>query len=108
MQIELYIDGKKKIFTTPYVPMLARRKFFELMAQAEEREKREDPVTHKELLEEEDQMYSILSDIVFQGQFTLEQLYQGAEKEYIDQKLYEAIYGKRTTEGEKGNVETGK
>lgn len=90
MQIELYVDGKKKTFTTPFVPLLARRKYFEIMAKAEQRE--EQP-TFEEQMKEDDELYSILSDIVFKGQFTLEQLYEGASQEYLFQKLSEAIYG---------------
>lgn len=90
MQIELYIDGEKKTFTTPFTPMLAKRKYFELQAKAE---KREEQPTFEEQLQEEDEMNSILSDIVFKGQFTLEQLYEGASQEYVFQKLTEAIYG---------------
>ena len=37
MQIELYIDDEKKTFTTHVVPMLARRKYLEIEAAAEEK-----------------------------------------------------------------------
>lgn len=101
MQIEVFIDGEKKIFSTPFVPMLARRKYYEIQAIAEERE--EEPTT-RELLEEDDEMYSILTDIVFKNQFTLNQLLEGASKEYVDEKLREAIWGvKKKTEGNEGN-----
>lgn len=100
MQIELYIDGKKKTFTTPFVPMLAKRKFLEIQAKAEQRE---DKPTSQELIAEDDAIFSILSDVVFKGQFTLEQLYEGASKEYLDEKLLEAIFGVKPKEGnEKG------
>lgn len=105
MQIELVIDGKKKIFTAPFTPMLAKRKYFEIMAKAEKREK--EP-SFEEQLQEEDEINSILSDIVFKGQFTLEQLYEGASQEYVFQKLTEAIYGiKPKGKKEEGN-EAGK
>lgn len=90
MQIELYVDGKKKTFTTPFVPLLARRKYFEIMARSEQRKGQP---TFEEQLREDDEIYSILSDVVFKGQFTLEQLYEGASQEYIFEKLTEAIYG---------------
>lgn len=90
MQIELYIDGEKKLFSSPFVPMLAKRKYLELMARAEQRE--EDP-TFQQQLEEDDEMVSILADIVFDKQFTVEQLYKGASGEYVYRKLREAIFG---------------
>lgn len=91
MEIELIIDGKKKTFTTPFIPMLARRKFFEFRAKIEQKE---DAPTVQETIEEEDEMYSILTDVVFKGQFTLEQLYEGADRSYIDQKLSEVVNGR--------------
>ncbi|QGH35132.1 hypothetical protein GI584_14240 [Gracilibacillus salitolerans] len=99
MKIDLVIDGKTKTFTTPFVPMLARRKYFELMSKIEDSE--EETPTHQQLLDEEDELNSILSDIVFSKQFTLEQLYAGASKQYADEKLNEAISGK--IKSEKGN-----
>lgn len=51
-------------------------------------------LTPEEIVEMDDKLYSILTDIVFQGQFTLEQLYNGQSQEYINQKLLEAIGGK--------------
>lgn len=90
MQIEIYIDGEKRLFTAPFVPMLAKRKYLELMAKAEQRE--EEP-TFQEQLEEDDEMVSILADIVFDKQFTVEQLYKGASGEYVYRKLREAIFG---------------
>jgi hypothetical protein len=102
MKIELYFDGEKKLFTTPFVPMLAKRKFLEIEARAEQRE--EQP-TKQQQLDEDDEILSILSDVIFQKQFTLEQLYAGASKEYVDEKLIEAIYGvkPKKKEGEEGN-----
>lgn len=98
MQIELYINGEKKVFTAPFVPMLAKRKFLEIQAAAEERK---EPLSVKEQLEEDDAVLSILSDIVFNKQFTIEELYKGASKEYIDAKLFEAIYGVKPDEVKK-------
>ena len=100
MQIELYIDGEKKIFTAPFVPMLAKRKYYELQAKIEENEKE---LTPKEVLKEDDEYFSILTDIVFKGQFTLEQLYEGASAEYLREKMLEIIFGVKPKEGnEKG------
>lgn len=100
MQIELVINDEEKIFSVPYVPQLAKRKYLEIMAQAEEREGHP---TVKEQIEEEDAMYSILSDVVFKGQFTLDDLFKGASHEYNESKLQEAIFGKKTKGKEKGN-----
>jgi hypothetical protein len=102
MKIELYIDGDKKIFTAPFVPMLARRKYLEINSKMEQREKSPTP---EEIIEDNDSMYSILSDVVFKGQFTIEQLYEGASSEYADAKLTEAVWGIKPTlkEGEEGN-----
>lgn len=90
MDIELYIDGEFLKFSVPFVPMSARRKYLEVLA---ETEKNENP-SPEEVAELDDKLYSILTDIVFRGQFTLEQLYNGQSQEYIDQKLLEAIGGK--------------
>lgn len=105
MQIELVINGEKKVFTAPYVPMLAKRKYLELMAKAE---KREGPPTYEEQLQEDDELVSILADIVFEGKFTVDDVYRGASDEYIYQKLNEAIFGIRLKAEEKGNDEKGK
>lgn len=103
MKIELFIEGKKQTFTVPFIPMLARRKYYELMSEIEGKDKEVDP-TPQEILEEEDELHSILSDVVFQKQFTLEQLYAGASKKYVDDKLREAIFGtKPKKESEEGN-----
>ncbi|WP_270577994.1 phage tail assembly chaperone G [Caldibacillus thermoamylovorans] len=100
MQIELYIDGKKKLFTTPFVPMLAKRKYLEVLAKAEQRE----TTSTIEQLQDDDEIYSILTDIVFKGQFTLDQLYNGNSIEYIQMKMREAIFGIKEDDGgnEKG------
>lgn len=102
MKINLVIDGQKKTFTTPFIPMLARRKYYELMAKIEDQDPNEQP-TPQQILDEEDELHSILPDVVFNKQFTLEQLYTGASKEYVDQKLKEAIFGEKTEEVEEGN-----
>jgi hypothetical protein len=103
MKIELYIDGKKKVFTAPFVPMLAKRKYLEVNSKIESREHTPTP---EEIIDDNDAMYSILSDVVFKGQFTIEQLYEGASSEYADSKLTEAVWGIKPTtkrEGEEGN-----
>lgn len=101
MQIELLIDGQKKKFTAPFVPMLAKRKFLEIEARIEERT---EPLPLKEQIAEDDEIFAILTDIVFKNQFTLEQLFEGASKEYIDQKLTEAIFGiKPKKQDDEGN-----
>jgi hypothetical protein len=103
MQIELYIGDEKKIFVAPFVPMLAKRKFLEIEARAE---KREETPSKQQQIEEDDEILSILSDVVFKGQFTIQQLYEGASKEYVDEKLLEAVFGlkpKAKKDGEEGN-----
>lgn len=105
MQIELYIDGEKKIFTTPIVPMLAKRKFLEIMARAEKKaEENENYIpSHEEQLEEEDELIGILANVVFGGQFTVEQVYNGASDEYVYEKLREAVFGKKKVNSEGNN-----
>lgn len=101
MQIELFIDGEKKLFTVPFVPMMAKRKFLEIQANAEERE---DKLTSRELLEEDNEIMSILTEIIFQKQFTLEELFNGASQEYIDEKLQEGVFGiKPKKDNDEGN-----
>jgi len=104
MQIELTIEGKKKIFTAPFVPMMARRKYFEIEAKAEEREV-DQTFSARELIEEENETFSILVDIVFEKQFTIEELINGASKEYVDTKLTEAVFGvkPKKKKAEEGN-----
>lgn len=105
MQIELYIDGEKKIFTTPVVPMLAKRKYLEVMAKSEEKAKDENYIpTYQDQFEEEDEMVGILANVVFSGQFTVEQVYNGANDTYVYEKLREACFGqKKRIEGNEGN-----
>lgn len=102
MHIDLMIGGEKQTFSVPFVPMLAKRKYYEIQANAEERT--EQP-TVRELIQEDNEMLSILTDVVFKGQFTIEQLLSGASKQYIDRKLEEAIFGLTTKkkEQEEGN-----
>ncbi|MBB6451983.1 hypothetical protein HNQ94_000404 [Salirhabdus euzebyi] len=102
MIIELLIDGQKKTFTAPIVPMLAKRKYYEIMAKAENREGQ---ITYEEQMREDDEMYSILVDVVFKNQFTFEQLFEGATQQYAEEKLREAIFGikPKQKEDEEGN-----
>jgi hypothetical protein len=85
MIIKLQIDNEEKTFTTPFVPMLAKRKWLEY--QADE--------SNQESPEEYDKTISILTDIVFKNQFSLDELYSGASEPYVMDKLREAIYGKK-------------
>lgn len=95
MQIDIYIDGEKLTFTTPIVPMLANRKYLEIEAIADEKAKTDENYpSAKEQLEEENEMLAILCDVVFNNQFTVEQLIKGAEKDYVYSKLREAVFGK--------------
>lgn len=109
MKIELYYvnpetpDGKA-IFTAPIVPMLARRKFIELEAA---KEAKGDMKTEGYTPDEFDEMCTILTDIVFRNQFTLEQLIGGASEKYINDKLLEAVWGIKPSD-ELGNSEGNK
>lgn len=96
MQIDIYIDGKRKTFTTPIVPMLAKRKYLEIESIADEKAEadKEYSPSAKEQIEEENEMMAILCDVVFNSQFTVEQLIAGAEEGYIYSKLREAVFGK--------------
>lgn len=99
MKIDLYIDGQKKTFSTPFVPMLAKRKFLEIQAKEE---KMENPTT-EEILDLDEEMYSILTDVIFRNQFTLEELYNGAELKYVQDKLSEAVFGRKPKVDVEGN-----
>ncbi|WP_017726769.1 phage tail assembly chaperone G [Halalkalibacterium ligniniphilum] len=103
MKIELYIDGEKKLFMVPFVPMLAKRKYLEIEAKKEEK----GDATSGYTIDEFDEMCTILTDVVFQKQFTLEQLIAGASEEYANEKLLEAVFGikpeRELREGEEGN-----
>lgn len=106
MQIELYIDGENKIFTAPFVPMLAKRKFLAFEAKQEKRIEDEVPVTALHKLEEVDEMCMILADIVFNNKFTPAQLITGASEDYLYEKTAEAVFGikpKKKKEDEEGN-----
>lgn len=98
MKIELYIDGEKKLFATPFVPMLAKRKYLEIVAKSQEKGNEEYVPTAQEQLDEDDEMIGILSDVVFGGQFTLQQAYLGATNEYNYAKLREAVFGDKPIE----------
>jgi len=101
MQIELLIDGKKKLFTAPIVPMLAKRKYLEIEAKAAERE---DPITIRQQLDEDVEILSIISNVIFNNQFTNEQLLEGASEDYFREKLHEAVFGiKPKKKAEEGN-----
>lgn len=108
MNFELYIDGEKKIFTTPVVPMLAKRKYLEIEARNEKKRKEDKnyiPSPQKQL-EEEDEMVGILANVVFDGQFTVDQVYKGASDKYVYDKLREAVFGKppeENKEDDEGN-----
>ncbi|MCR6111753.1 hypothetical protein HXA35_15500 [Bacillus sp. A301a_S52] len=106
MKIELYIEGEKRLFTVPFVPMLAKRKYLE--CQIKMKEHGEAP-TPEQMLDEEDELIAILVDVVFKNQFTVDQLYEGASKPYIDSKLIEAIHGIKPKEElkEKGDEDEG-
>ena len=110
MKIELYIDGEKKIFSTPIVPMLAKRKYLEIESRNEQkREKAKEKgevyfPTAQEQLDEDDELVGLLADVIFDGQFTINQAYEGAENDYIYKKLHEAIFGKKEeVEDKEGN-----
>lgn len=111
MKIELYIDGEKKLFTTQVRPMLAKRKYLEIEAKAEEKAKKAKEngkeyyiPSAQDQIDEDDELVGILADVVFNGQFTVEQAYKGADNDYIYQKLREAVFGKpKENKGEEGN-----
>src|SRR5690554_6230746 len=107
MQIELYNNSEKKVFTAPFVPMLAKRKYLEVMAKSEEKMKNDAEYANsaKAQLEEENELLGILTDIVFKGQFTIEQLVNGADNDYVYAKLREAVFGEKPSneEDDSGN-----
>ena len=105
MQIELLIDGEKKIFTTPFTPMLAKRKYLKIQAEYEAKlkENKDHVPSPQDQLEEEDEMVAILANIVFGGQFTVEQVYLGADDKYVYDKLREAVFGEKLKEDKEGN-----
>lgn len=93
MQIDLYIDGEKKTFSAPFVPMAAKRKYLEVQASIEERKETAEQLSPKDIIEEDQEMASILTDIIFKDKFTLDELYNGASQKQIDDKLAEAVFG---------------
>lgn len=102
MKIELRIDGEEKVFTTPIVPYLAKRKYLKIQAAAEEKAKKDEnyfPST-QEQLDEEDEIVGILADVVFGGQFTVNQVYEGTSEEYMYSKIREAVFGETTHDNE--------
>jgi hypothetical protein len=107
MQIELRIDGDNKIFTAPFIPMLAKRKYWEFMAKHEKKLKEDKDYipSYEEQLKEEDEMVGILANIIFEGQFTIDDVYNGADSEYIYGKLQEAFFNKKPKKDDEGNKE---
>jgi len=105
MKIELIIDGKEKLFTTDMIPMLAKRKYMKLQANAEEKIKNNEYTTQTQL-DEEDELVGILANVIFKGQFTPDQVYEGASDDYVYSKVQEAIFGKQE-ETEQEEVEEG-
>lgn len=95
MKIELKIDGEEKVFTTQYVPHLAKRKYLKIQATEEEKVKKDEnyfPST-QEQMDQEDEIVGILANVAFGGRFTVNQAYEGASEDYIYQKVREAVFG---------------
>lgn len=109
MKIELRIDGEDKVFTTPYVPVLAKRKYLKIQSEAEKRVEKDENYfpSAQEQLDEEDEIVGILANIVFGGQFTVNQVYEGTSEDYMYGKIREAIFGDPEEtddeDGEEGN-----
>lgn len=95
LEIELYIDGQMKTFTVPFVPMMAKRRYLEIQEKAEENN---EEMTTSQQIEEDNQLISILSDIVFKNQFTVEDVISGASQEYVYGKIFEAVFGVKKDE----------
>lgn len=105
MKIELKIDGEYKVFTTDIVPNRAKRNYLKIQANTEKKVKEDEnyiPST-QEQMDEEDEIFGILANTVFGGQFTVDQLHDGAEDNYIYQKVREAIFGEAPKDGDEGN-----
>lgn len=100
MKIELKINKENKIFYTDMVPNRAKRKYLEMGAKTEKKvEKDENYVpSMQEQMDEEDEIFGILANTVFDGQFTVDQLHDGAESEYIYAKVREAVFGEPAPE----------
>ncbi|GAB2561139.1 phage tail assembly chaperone G [Gracilibacillus alcaliphilus] len=92
MHIEIRIDGELKTFTAPIVPVLAKRMYLKIEAENEKKGK-DYRATAQQQLDEETEMASILSDVVFGGQFTVDQLFNGVSDKYFYEKLREAVFG---------------
>lgn len=105
MKIELKIDGKNQIFTTDIIPNRAKRNYLKLQADIESKVQKDENYypSAKEQMDEEDEIFGILANTVFGGQFTVDQLHDGAETEYIYDKVREAVFGKTEEESESGN-----
>src|SRR5690625_1037987 len=91
MQITINIEGKEKTFTTSQVPMLARRKFLEIRAKEEEIHEEKSRIPAEKQIELENEMINILAEIVFNKQFTADELLSGVSDEYFDKKLHDDI-----------------
>lgn len=108
MKIELKIDGEEKIFTTDYVPHLAKRKYLKIQSDEEKKVNKDEnyfPST-QEQMDQEDEILGILADVVFDGQFTVNQVYEGASEDYNYQKVREAVFGEPSGDDE-GNDQGG-
>lgn len=108
MKIELKIDGEYKIFTTDIVPNRAKRNYLKIQAETEKKIEKDENYfpSAQEQMDEEDEIFGILAYTVFNGQFTVDQLHDGAEEEYIYQKVREAVFGEpkeSDNEDEEGN-----
>lgn len=105
MQIVIEIDGKDKTFYTSKVPVMAKRKYLEVMAKNEDKyEENEDyRPSAQEQLDEEIELAGILTDVVFKNQFTIEQLLYGVDDKYLYGKLREAVFGEKPKEQSEGN-----
>ncbi|RDW17636.1 hypothetical protein CWR48_14070 [Oceanobacillus arenosus] len=104
MQIKIEINDEEQTFYTPKVPVSAKRKYLEVMAKSEEKAKDNENYvsTYQDQLDEEFELAGVLADVVFKGQFTVEQLFDGVESDYLYEKLAEAVFGKKK-EGNEGN-----
>src|SRR5690625_2433481 len=93
MQITINIDGEEKTFTTSQVTMLARRKFLEIRAKEEGIIEEKSRIHAEKQIKLENEMINILLEVVFNKQFTEDELLSGVSDEYFDKKLHEAIFG---------------
>lgn len=103
MQIDIMINGEKKTFVTPFVPMLARRKFLEIRAKEEKIFEKHKMIPAEKEIEIENELIHLMTDVVFNKQFTAEELMNGVDTEYFNKKLREAVFGikdEEVTDGE--------